>query len=499
MNSKVSTPQSIQLKALQQPNVLQTQRLIMSAQMQQALHLLQIPLVELESYLEEQVVQNPLLELENQSDDDLENENTLEILNDYENDLDSNEEKELVLSDQDLSILTKLEQDWQDHFSQNESQSLSKSDKNKLHSYIEQSICTELSLHDQLRIESQQVFQQPEELKIAEILIGYIDQCGFLKQSISEIAQFHKIDEYKTHKILKIIQTFEPCGVGASSIQESLLIQLRSLQKEGSLAYDIVLNHYDELLHNQIPSIQKALKCSFEELKEAIEQVIAKLDLHPGTQFSRSSSQVIIPDVTLRQEDENLIVDVERDFIPSLQLNHRYLKMLENESLPIETRNFIKRHIFSARWLMRNLQQRYTTIERIAQSLVKRQYAFFMNPEGQLVPLTMKTVADELSLHESTIARTVSNKHLYCPRGLFPLRSFFTNKYENDDGEDISSTTVKDVLFEMIQKEDKHHPLSDEKLSVLLKEKGIHCARRTVAKYRGILKIGNAHQRRKFT
>ena len=147
---------------------------------------------------------------------------------------------------------------------------------------------------------------------------------------------------------------------------------------------------------------------------------------------------------------------------------------------------------------MRNLQQRYSTIERIAQSLAKRQYAFFTNPNGQLVPLTMKTVADELNVHESTIARTVSNKYLFCPRGLFPLRAFFTNKYISNDGEDLSSTTVKEAISSIIDKEDKNHPLSDEKISHLLKNNGINCARRTVAKYRFMLEIGNTQQRKKF-
>jgi RNA polymerase sigma-54 factor len=259
-----------------------------------------------------------------------------------------------------------------------------------------------------------------------------------------------------------------------------------------------VRDYYDHLLHNHIPAIQKGIKRTYEEIQQAIEKDIAKLDLHPGTHFSSQPTRTIVPDVTLRQENDQLIVDVERDYIPSLRLNSRYLKMLNDPDVSNETKHFVKHHLFSARWLVRNLQQRFSTLERITQALAEKQYAFFTQPDGQLVPLTMKTLADELNVHESTIARTVSNKYLYSPRGLLPLRAFFTNKYISEEGEDLSSTTVKQSILDLIATEDKRYPLSDEKISILLKQKGIPCARRTIAKYRFALQIGNAQQRRKF-
>ena len=182
-------------------------------------------------------------------------------------------------------------------------------------------------------------------------------------------------------------------------------------------------------------------------IQEAIERDIAKLDLHPGRQFSTGATQAIIPNVTLRQENDQLVVDVERDSTPSLRVNLRYLNMLKEPATSNETKHFIKHHLFSARWLMRNLQQRYSTLERIAQSLAKRQHDFFTKDNGQLVPLTMKTLADELNVHESTIARTVANKYINTPRGLFPLRAFFTNKYVSEEGEDLSSSTVSRPLW----------------------------------------------------
>lgn len=471
----------------QQQKQQMSQKLIMSANMQQAIHLLQLPVQELEVFLEEQVVLNPILEMGDVHEDE-EGEEWNE-----------NTETEVEISDQDLSILNRLEEYLKDHFSQTESPSPNRdSQDDKLKTFLEQSICSVPGLNEQLLIQAHDSFENPNELAIAEILIGYIDEFGYLTTPLEEIWALHNLDSKTVMKVLHEIQTFEPKGVGASSIQESLLIQLKALNKENTLAYEIIQHHYDDLLHNHLPQIQKKLKKTFEIIQAAVDE-IAKLDLHPGRQFSNRPSQDIIPDVTLREENGKLIVDVERDRAPSLRLNLRYLDMLKKSSTSNETKHFIKNNLFSARWLMRNLQQRYSTLERIAQSLAERQSDFFLTPEGKLVPLTMQTIAEELNVHESTVARIVANKYLNSPKGLFPLRDFFTTKYVSDEGEDLSSSTVKQALLELIQNEDKRHPLSDEKLSTLLKQKGISCARRTVAKYRTILQIANTTHRKKFS
>ena len=395
--------------------------------------------------------------------------------------------------------MNRLEEDLRDHFAESESVSMKgSSEGDKLKTYLEQSIYAHPTLREQLLHQAHDSFDSLKEIEIAEILIGYIDEFGFLKTLLSEICLLHRLAEKEVQHVLTVIQDFEPYGVGASTIQESLLIQLRCLHKEDTLAYQIIRDYYEQLLHNHIPHIQKHLKRTYEEIQQAIEKDIAKLDLHPGTHFSSKPTQAIIPDVTLRQENDRLIVEVERDYTPSLRLNSHYLKMLSDPEASSEIKHFLKQHLFSARWLARNLQQRYSTIERIAEALAEKQYDFFTQPNGQLVPLIMKTLADELNVHESTIARTVANKYIYSPRGLFPLRNFFTNKYVSEAGEDLSATTVKQSILDLIDKEDKKQPLSDEKISVLLKEKGIPCARRTVAKYRLVLQIGNTQQRRKF-
>lgn len=475
-----------------QPKQALNQRLIMSAHMQQAIHLLQLPLVELESFIQEQVNQNPLLEISDE-------ENGQPVISGEEIEVKDTEEKELVIDENDFNILKNLDEEYKDHFSETYDFALKRSHEDeKIKAFQESSICAEISLYGELIKQAHETFEDSKELEIAEIIIGYIDEWGFLKTPLNEIALLHNLNEEKIQAILKEIQAFEPCGVGAASIQESLLIQLRCLNKQDSLAYQIVLNHYDDLLHNRIPAIQKGLKLSVNKIQEAIENVIAKLDLHPGTHFSLAKAQVLVPDVTLRQEGKELVVDVNRDFVSNLRICRQYFKLLEDPQINAETKQFIRHHVFSAKWLVRNLQQRYSTIERIADSLAKRQYKFFTDPNGHLVPLTMKMLAEELKVHESTIARTVSNKYINSPRGLIPLRSFFTNEYVSEEGESLSSKTVQEAIHDVVRNEDKCHPLSDEKISAQLKEKGISCARRTVAKYRAILKLGNTTQRRKY-
>ncbi len=489
----------LELQTEQKQHFNLTQRLMMSTHMQQALHLLQLPLLELTTFIEEQVVLNPLLEITDETTikEKTEEEEQEEAIEDSPEDFFL--EKEIIIDEQNFNILKSLEEEFKDYFAETNTFQLKRSSEEEKHkTYLENSICNEVNLYQKLIQEAHHTFETPHDLQIAEILIGYIDEYGFLKTPLQEIAALHNFKQEELSRILREIQTFEPYGVGASAIQDCLLIQLRCLNKEHTLAYNIIEKHYEDLLHHRIPAIRKSLRCSFSAIQQAIDKDIAKLDLHPGIHFSSRKVPPLIPDVSLNQVGEQLIVDVNRDHAPNLRLNNYYLKMLEDPNIPLETKNFIRHHIFSARWLMRNLQQRYSTVERIAASLAHRQYEFFTQPNGKLVPLTMRTIAEELHVHESTIARTVSNKYLHSPRGLMPLKAFFTYGYRSENGKDLSSQTIRDAILEIIQTENKENPLSDAEICVLLKQKGLLCARRTVTKYRASLHIGNALQRKKF-
>lgn len=492
---------SLDLQTKQSQNVKQIQRMIMTPQMQQAIHLLQMPVQELAIMIEGEIQQNPVLENDEQNtqDDTVDLERLQADTTEEDENIEMAPEKELLFDEHNFEIIKRLDDDFRDYISEGSGNGKpTVQDEEKHQAYLENSIQMPESLFDHLMQQARETFSSPNKLAIAEAIVGNLDDSGFLQTPLSEIAAFYHYPLSDIHEILNGIKEFDPVGVGATSLQESLMIQLANTGKKKSLAYRIVSKHYEDLLHNRIPAIQKGLKCSAEEINEAIERDIARLDLHPGTNYSRQCAIPITPDVSIEQEDERLTVTVNNDYLPPLRINQRYMRMLYDETLNAEAKDFIKNKIISAKWLLRNIFQRNETIEKIALSLSRRQREFFIDPNGALTPLTMKVIAEELSLHESTIARAIANKYLSCSKGIFPLRYFFSNAYVDEKGADVSSKTVRKVLKEVIDNENKLKPLSDEAISAQLNSKGIPCARRTVAKYRAQLNIGNTQQRRKF-
>lgn len=484
------------LLSLQQ-KVKQAQFLMMSSEMQQAITLLQLPAVELATAVTEHLEQNPIVETVEEEEEDREEQDE-EPDEEPDEDLDLLD-KPLTFREDDFEIMRLLDDDFRNNVTEENSYRIHRTaEEEEYQGFLEQSICSHSTLFEHLMQQARETFEHKEERAMAEAIIGNFNENGYLQIPLHEIALLNNFSLEKLQEILRKIQSFEPHGIGAATLQESLLNQLRLRGKQNTLATEIISNHYDDLLHNRLPTIQKNLKCTQEEIADAIKHDLLHLDLHPGTTYSHEPIQPIIPDVTLRLEGEELNVDINHDFMPSLRLNARYRRMMEDPELAPDTKEFILKKIASFKWFMRNIHQRGDTLTKIAQSLAKRQKNFFLDPEGELTPLTMKELAEELSLHESTIARAVANKYINSPRGVLPLRFFFSSTYLNDEGKNISSESVRNALKELILNEDKKQPLSDEVLAKRLKESGVTCARRTIAKYRGELKLGNAQQRRKF-
>lgn len=478
-----------------QQKIKQAQWVIMTQQMQQAIRLLQMPVMELGATVTEHLEQNPVLEFDFEIDGEEDGES------EEEEDLEDQEEpleKALIFSENDFAILRRLDDDFRPHMSEDTGGRQYSFKEKEYQTFIEQSICTQPTLFEHLMKQAHETFDGEQARAMAEALIGNFNENGFLETPLEEIALLHHFSLERLREVLQKIQTFDPYGVGATTLQESLLNQLRLQGKENSLAATLIKNHYDDLLHHRIPLIQKKLMCTFKEIAHAVDHDLLPLHLHPGIAYTREPTQHLVPDVSLRQEGEQLYVDINHDFIPTVRINASYRKMMEDPATPQETKGFIHKKILAYKWLCRNIQQRGDTIEKIAAALAKRQRAFFLNPDGVLTPLTMKEIAEELGLNESTITRAVNNKYLSSPRGLHPLRFFFSHPYLNEEGETVSSTTVRDMLKNLIENEDKKNPLSDEALSLRLKEQGITCARRTISKYRAELNLGNALQRKKY-
>ncbi len=439
-------------------NVKQIQRLILSPQMQQALHLLQLPVLELGAMIENELSQNPILERGEEDEVPIE--------------VSSNERSRHGQSEQG----------------------------DDLRSFIENTVAYEDSLYESLMAQAKETFSHTQDLELAQWVIGNLDNDGILSTSIEEIAALGGYSIEEVENMVKEIQNFDPPGVGATNRREALLIQLRMLGKNETLAFRIIDKHYDDVLHNRIPAIAKSLSRSAQEIRGAISQEIARLDLHPGTNQSSGHYRQVIhhitPDVIIAYTNDCFSIQINEENLPHIKLNHTYLDMLTDQALPEDTRSYIQEKISSGKWLMRNLHERSQTLYRITHQLIESQSAFFSDPKGELVPMTMKEISEKLELHESTIARAVAHKYVSCPRGIFPLRSFFTHAYTTEEGENISARSVKSILLQIISDEDKQHPLSDETISSMIKKRGIPCARRTIAKYRKELHIGNTAQRR---
>jgi RNA polymerase sigma-54 factor len=481
------------LLSLQQ-KVKQAQFLMMSSEMQQAINLLQLPATELAITVTEHLEQNPIAEIAEDSEEESEEEQNQEP----DEDLDLLDNP-LSFREDDFEIMRRLDDDFRNNMTEESPYHVHRTAEEKEYQgYLEQSICAHSTLFEHLMQQANETFECENERTMAEAIIGNFNENGYLQTPLHEIALLNNFSLEKLQEVLFKIHSFEPHGIGAATLQESLLNQLRLQGKQNTLATHIISNHYDDLLHNRLPAIQKSLKCTPQEIADAINHDLLHLDLHPGTSYSHEPVQAIIPDVTLRLEGEELLVDINHDFMPPLRLNTKYRKMVEDPELAPDTKEFILKKIASFKWLLRNIHQRGDTLTKIAQSLTKKQKQFFLDPEGELLPWTMKELAEELDLHESTIARAVANKYINTPRGLLPLRFFFSSSYLNDEGHNISSDTVRKAIKELIQNEDKKQPFSDKILAKHLKENGIICARRTIAKYRGELKLGNAQQRRKF-
>lgn len=484
-------PISLKTQPKQVTALKQSQLLMMLPQMQQAITLLQMPVMELTPLIEAEMERNPLLEQEETDED--------ESIEEEETDHDD-PEREISFDENDFETFMQMDEQWRESLSDqlqaDDPHQSSEMEKRK--SFLESNLTTPPSLFSHLMNQAKDTFSDPKELLIAESLIGNFDEYGYLKTSLEEIAALSGCLVESLQKILEKIQTFDPFGVGARSVQECLLIQLRCLNKADSLAYKIIRDHYEDLIHNHIPKIQKSLSCQNHEIRESIEKQIAKLDLRPGAWYALPNNANIVPDILIRQDRDQLFIDTNDDFLPTLRLNRRYMSLLEDKDVPAETKEYIQHHLLSAKWLSRNIRQRNETLIRITEYLTKKQDQFFSKAEGELVPLTMKEVAQELHLHESTIARAVANKYVNCSRGLLPLRAFFTTAYSNKEGKEISSSTVQGAIQELIKREDKKKPLTDEKIVEKLQERGIVCARRTVSKHRRTLNIGNTTQRKKY-
>jgi RNA polymerase sigma-54 factor len=349
----------------------------------------------------------------------------------------------------------------------------------------------------------------PEVHAAGEVLINYIDAEGYLRTPLEQIQK----DSKKPLKLedlteaLRLIQTLEPAGVGARDLSECLQLQLRALQEDEEAAegHDfeleraLVSDHLKDLEMNRYPQISKKLGRPIDDIKAAVKR-LARLHPHPGKQIGADEAPPITPDAIIYFDEDTGKYEIEmtNDPAPNLTISGMWRKFLKDKRGDKKTREFLSNNVRNARWLIESIEQRRSTIQRVIRAVVDAQKEFFDKGPEFLKPLPMISVADQLGIHVATVSRAVSEKWIQTPRGVFPLRRFFSGGTTNSDGEDMSWDAVKEKLKAIIAEEDKNNPLNDDEIVEKLKEQGIDLARRTVAKYRKILNIPTARQRKEY-
>jgi RNA polymerase sigma-54 factor len=467
-----------------------SQKLVLTPQLQMAIKLLQMPQLELSQTINQELVENPFLE-------ELSDVTSSEELSQDEKE--SLEEIPQDVDDAELSLEKLAYFSSDDYFEERSSDGRDLgyfTSGNVTHPTYEYFLSTATDLFEHL-IWQLRLSKESEEIReVAELIIGNIDENGYLRISNEEISELSKSDMETAQKALTLVQSFDPPGIAARDVKECLQLQLRFMNMQGTLAENLVLNSLDLIGKRKYQQLSKEYNVPVEDILSAV-KIIEGLDPKPARKFSTSAADFITPDVFLVKTDEGYQIVLNDEGLPKIRINNYYQRLLkQKDSMPKEDRQFMEDKLRSAVWLMKSLDQRNKTIYRVAESILTFQRDFFDKGVNSLKPLNLKDIASELNLHESTISRVTSNKYLSCPRGIFSFKYFFSNAIPSDSGE-LSSTSVKEMIRQIISEEDQNNTLSDMRIVDICKSKNITIARRTIAKYRDELKIPSQSQRRR--
>lgn len=448
----------MELKPQLSPKLIHKLRL--TPQLKQAIHILQLNVMELRELAEQEFEQNPLLEIEE------------------------------PFANEDLDMEEILDQDELSYYMPKKSDPNIK-DKQDKQEYLKSLATTSETLQENLIHQLHLNISNQKKMKIGEQIVGNINEDGYLEKSLKEIAKENNYKEEKINEVLKIIQDFYPPGVGARNLKECLLIQLKlkGYSKE-DVAYKIVESHLEDLEKGNYKKISKKLNLDEENIKNILKE-IAYLEPKCGREFKTEKAGYVYPDLVLKENENGYEVEHKNDFLPTLNISSYYKKLIKDKNTSLKTRRYLKKKLTSALWLIDAINQRQNTILKVTQCIVDYQKEFIEEGEGHLKPLILKEVAEDIGMSESTVSRATTGKYLQTPHGVMELKEFFSRKVKN-----TSADKIKALIKSFIKKEDSKNPLSDSQIKKLLKHEGIDIARRTVAKYRDSMKILPSHLRR---
>jgi RNA polymerase sigma-54 factor len=457
-----------------------TQKLVMTATLQQAIKLLPLSRLELIQKVHQEILENPFLEeVATQETTDTELANA-------------------ELPQEPSQDSEEFEVDWEAYLQDFRSNPDYVPTLSKEVPSLEATLKSETSLAEHLLWQLSLTVHDELEKQIGTYLIGNIDDDGYLQCQTEEAAKVFGVEEEQISAVLEVIQSFDPPGVGALDLQESLLIQLHHLEMDGSLAWKIVQQYLSQLDERYFQKIAKFFGVTINEVIAAV-GLIRTLDPKPGSRFNSPRVEYIVPDVVVVKVDDDYQVILNEDGMPSLRINALYQNVLrQNDGMQSDTREYLEEKFRSAIWLMKSVEQRRQTLLRVTKSLCKFQREFLDKGLAYLKPLVLKDVADDIGMHESTVSRVTTNKYVYTPQGVFELKFFFHSGLESLDGDAMSSVSVKDIIRKAVAAEDSRKPLTDQQLMMILEAKGVKIARRTIAKYRQELHIAPASRRKRL-
>jgi RNA polymerase sigma-54 factor len=467
------------------------QELRINPRLYQAMDLLYMPLLDLQQHLKQELVSNPFLELVEPTDDPLEDNTETEETKEDENEIDW---EDILLDGFD---------------------NIGRREEYEEREYYEPVAVATRDLYDHLRDQISLLKLDPRQVFVAEEIIGNIDEAGFLSCPLEEIVgslnQYRESDEGResglaeeppftleeVEGVLKIIQGLDPAGVGARDLRECLLLQLGERDTANSLVYDIVDKHFDKLINHRWAEISKELGVTPQEVQAAADE-IAKLNPKPGLQYASGEGNYIIPDLIVEKVDGEYLVFHNDSALPRLRLSRSYREVAKDKNkFKGENKEFISNKLNNANWMLQAIEQRRQTMLKVMNFIVNRQRDFFEEGIEHLKPLTLREVAEVISMHESTVSRVTNQKYVQTPRGVFPLKFFFSSGLSTDSGEDVSARGIKARIKKLVAEEDPKKPLTDQAIVDILKREGINIARRTVAKYRDQLGILSARMRKR--
>ena len=464
----------------------QTHKLVMTPMLQQAIKLLPLARLDLINQITQELTENPLLEEE-------------EVVQIKENGSESNGSAE---STTDIEYTknkgeeNKTDIDWETYFQDNSySQFPSQGYYTPERPPIENTLRQKTSLREHLAWQLNLSAEDDRDRYIGTIIVGNIDDDGYMRSSAEEIAQSVNATADDVEKVLGLIQSFDPPGVGARDIKECLGLQIKNKGPISSLAALLIERFLDVLEEKNFHKLSKEINAPVKDIVEAV-KIIRELNPNPGNKYNPTEIQYVTPDVLVVKTEDDYHVMLNDEGIPRLKVSACYQEILKNKNKN-EAKEYVEEKFRSAVWFIKSIEQRRQTIYKVAKSIVRFQREFLDKGLAHLKPLVLRNVAEDIGMHESTVSRVTTNKYIYTPQGMFELKFFFHSGINSSSGDMMSSVRVKDMIKEAVAGEEAVKPFTDQQLVEVLKNKGINIARRTITKYRKEIKIASASKRKK--